>query len=338
MARSYANILTSIWRDAGFRGLPAAAQRAYLMLVTQPDISAAGTLPLTPGRWAGLAPDTTVDDIRRVLVTLSDARFVVVDGQEEELLVRSFVRHDNGWRNSKRRPAILDAARDARSPRLRQALAEEFRRLGLPTAGLDGPIGPDPDADSPSDSPSGLPPVDNASQEAFSQVEGLSDSPSDRTSDSNRVVVTKGEYLDPPNPQPPTPTPCAAADPPGPPPVTPEEGARSRTDLVAEIRAIRPEWSARSIERTLRHPDITDRPWPLVIAAALTVARDPASQAPGRLRHDGPWWHTAAHTASHTAAAALPQPCGKCGPNRLVDLDDGRVARCPDCHPLATTA
>ena len=340
MARSYANILTSIWRDPAFRVLPGEAQRCYLMLVTQPDISAAGTLALTVGRWSGLASDTTPDDIRRALATLSDTRHIVMDDQEEELLVRSFVRHDNGWRNSKRRPAILDAARDTRSPQIRQALATEFRRLGLPTAGLTGPLGPDPDADSPSDSPSDHDSVDNTSHEAFSQVEGLSHSPSDSTSDSDRVVVTKGEYLRPPNPQPPTPNPCTAeaAEQPEPSTVTPEgEGARSKTDVVTQVRGIRPEWSARSIERTLRHPDVTDRPWPLVVGAMLAVAHDPASQAPGRLRHDGPWWHTAARSAGRDAAAALPPPCGQCGPNRLIELADGRAARCPNCHPLATT-
>ena len=47
MARNYANVLTAIWRDPQFLGSPAAAQRALLLLVTQPDISAAGTLALT---------------------------------------------------------------------------------------------------------------------------------------------------------------------------------------------------------------------------------------------------------------------------------------------------
>jgi hypothetical protein len=44
MARDYANIVTAIWRDRDFRALTAADQRMYLLLVTQPDISAAGTL------------------------------------------------------------------------------------------------------------------------------------------------------------------------------------------------------------------------------------------------------------------------------------------------------
>ncbi len=35
------------------------------------------------------------------------------------------------------------------------------------------------------------------------------------------------------------------------------------------------------------------------------------------------------------AAADLPAQCGHCGPGRLIDLPDGRTARCPVCHPGA---
>lgn len=31
------------------------------------------------------------------------------------------------------------------------------------------------------------------------------------------------------------------------------------------------------------------------------------------------------------------QHCGQCNTNRQIDLPDGRVARCPRCHPLRDT-
>lgn len=136
--RSYAHIMTAIWRkDVEFRALLAADQRMYLLLTTQGDISAAGTLPLVISRWADLAPDTTEDDIRTSLARLSAGGFVVIDYTTQELLVRSFVRWDKGYGNAKRRPVILDAAASTTSSILRSALATEFERLGLPTAGLD---------------------------------------------------------------------------------------------------------------------------------------------------------------------------------------------------------
>jgi hypothetical protein len=136
MARDYANIVTAIWRDRDFRALTAADQRMYLLLVTQPDISAAGTLSLTFGRWSSLASDTDPSDIRSSVDRLTADRFVCVDHVTEELLVRSFVRHDKGYRNSKRRPVILRAAAEIVSPALAAMLANEFVALELPTDAL----------------------------------------------------------------------------------------------------------------------------------------------------------------------------------------------------------
>lgn len=206
MARSYANIITAIWNDPDFRALPSGAQRDYLMLVTQPNISAAGTLPLTIRRWAALASDTTAEILLHNFKVLGTANFIVVDDEAEELLVRSFVRHDNGYGNRKRRPVIYRAALETQSPMLRRALATEFARLGLATDGLsDGPSPPDGPAPRKQDVSGEPHEADNlATVTVFPQVNRLSDSPSDRTSTSNGVVGCNGEYLLPAtrNPQP----------------------------------------------------------------------------------------------------------------------------------------
>jgi len=132
VARDYAQIVTAIWRDRDFRALCAADQRMYLLVTTQPDITAAGTLPLTVGRWSTLAEDTTPDDVRASLERLAATRFVCMDTVTEELLVRSFVRWDKGYGNPKRRPVILRSAAEIVSPALAAMLAEEFVSLGLP--------------------------------------------------------------------------------------------------------------------------------------------------------------------------------------------------------------
>lgn len=36
-----------------------------------------------------------------------------------------------------------------------------------------------------------------------------------------------------------------------------------------------------------------------------------------------------------TAGPGLPEPCGTCGPGRLLETPDGRAKRCPRCHPGA---
>jgi hypothetical protein len=102
--------------------------------------------------------------------------------------------------------------------------------------------------------------------------------------------------------------------------------------LIADVLAIRPAWSARSLRRILTDPDITRRPWPSVRSAALAVARDPNSKQPGRLAHDGPWWE---RPPAATTAPARPPWCGDCDEQtRLVDPDSPH--RCPACHPLNT--
>ena len=114
-----------------------------------------------------------------------------------------------------------------------------------------------------------------------------------------------GPVLVVPLPHSPTPSPLAAPEPVRPlwpfalPDATPEEGDQSGVDqtpeqLASTIRRLRPEWSTKSIERALADPSVAERPWPVVCAAAVAVARDPESKHPGRLAHDGPWWTGAA--------------------------------------------
>lgn len=131
MARTYGNIITAIWLDPDFRSLTAAAQHTYLMLVTQPDITSVGILPMTLRRWSNYAADTTVEGLSSALRYLSDRRFVVIDEDSEELLVRSFVRWDGGYKNPKRLMAIKSAAIAVNGGLLRGVLAGELDRLSI---------------------------------------------------------------------------------------------------------------------------------------------------------------------------------------------------------------
>lgn len=131
MARSYANIVTSIWRDAEFCGLSAGAQRTYFMLISQPDISAAGTLPLRLKRWAKTLRQDQQHHLSEWLNELADHHYIVVDLEAEELLVRSFIRWDRGYTNSKRQPVILEAMSLVTSPELQEVLRSESDKLGF---------------------------------------------------------------------------------------------------------------------------------------------------------------------------------------------------------------
>jgi len=56
--RHYAQLATSIWRPGDeFSQLSVTAQWVYIMLISQPDISAAGVLPLALKRWSARSKD-----------------------------------------------------------------------------------------------------------------------------------------------------------------------------------------------------------------------------------------------------------------------------------------
>jgi hypothetical protein len=225
MARDYARIVTAIWRNEEFRSLEESAQRLYLLLVTQPDISAAGVLALRVRRWADMSRDSTAEGLVGVLKELEAGRFVVVDWEAEELLVCSFIRWDGGFNNRKRRPAILAAVGEVGSQVIVRHLVVELQRCGItlpsdsPPDSLSGAA--DSDVDSLSGSPSGatstisdvvpghqpLPQVDSLSDGVFSGTPlGITnhdrgvgsfpqvDSLSDRLPDSPRLVSSKDEY------------------------------------------------------------------------------------------------------------------------------------------------
>lgn len=174
MPRNYGQTTTSIWTDQDFVGLDLAQQAVYFMLKFQPEVTAAGTLPLTYRRWASNARDLTGGTLEDYVGQLVKRGHLAIDEDTEELLIVKFVKWDQGYSNSKRRPVIESAAKAIRSPMLRSILAGELERLGL------------------SDMASAL--VPNSPP----------DMASDRESRFDRVVVKKDDHIATHNPQPTT--------------------------------------------------------------------------------------------------------------------------------------
>lgn len=182
MARSYAQFSTSMWRNADFLALPSMMKMVYMLLSSQPDVSAAGVLHLSVVRWARKSPDTTVADINRALDGLAARRFIVLDRDSEEVLLRAFLRWDNGYKNPKRQPAIKDAANEVESAAIVSALTVEFERIDMPhryrgqcvraTGDAAEPAEPEPEPDS------AFPQVDSLSIAINGNEEGVS--PSER--------------------------------------------------------------------------------------------------------------------------------------------------------------
>ena len=131
MARGHGRILTSIWEDADFLALDEREQRLYLFLISQPNLNHAGLLDLTLRRWARKARGLTSAELEKLLQALEAARFIVMDDDTEELLIRSFVRNDGVWRMPKVMGAMVSGALEISSKRLQYALLEEMDRIPL---------------------------------------------------------------------------------------------------------------------------------------------------------------------------------------------------------------
>lgn len=125
MARTNALVKCSIWdRESNFRALTRAGQRVYLLVLSQPLINNCGIVPYVPERWWRMAADDNRDDFDQALAELTRERYVIVDEETGELLVRTFIRHDR----IEGQPNLIKAAwrewRAIESDTLRALLAE----------------------------------------------------------------------------------------------------------------------------------------------------------------------------------------------------------------------
>ncbi|MGX6508265.1 hypothetical protein [Rhodococcus sp. SJ-2] len=130
MPREHGRILSKIWRDPDFRALSESAQRLYLLLLSQPNVSNAGTLPLQISKWSKGCDSTDDDDIRRSMAELAHRDFAYFDADTEEALIRSYIRNDGVLKQPNIMKNALRCARAIESEYLRLAMAIELRKIG----------------------------------------------------------------------------------------------------------------------------------------------------------------------------------------------------------------
>lgn len=127
----YVKLQRSIWQDPDFLRLDCSAQRLYLLLISQPDITHVGVLPLMPGRWSRLSADTQPVDISTDLAVLESSRFVVVDRDTEELLVRTYLVYDEAHKLTNGSKSLVSAHDRVLSQHLRDTLADVLSTVGV---------------------------------------------------------------------------------------------------------------------------------------------------------------------------------------------------------------
>ncbi|QAB17507.1 hypothetical protein Leucomu_05840 [Leucobacter muris] len=129
VARNYASIKTDIWGSVDWKQLPSGAQWLYFALLTHESLSRVGVAEWRPGRLAALAEGETAASIRRWAAKLEERRFVFVDNATEEILIRSFMKHDGLLQNPNLWPAIGAAFAGVYSPTLQRRIAHEVQKL-----------------------------------------------------------------------------------------------------------------------------------------------------------------------------------------------------------------
>lgn len=128
MARDHARILVSIWADKDFRRLDRTSQRMYLTLLSQQKLTYCGSLDYLPGRLSTLAADETPATVEATVRDLEAKRFLVVDRDVSELLIRSFIRHDGLLSSPNMCKAMLKDRAALLSDDLRDVVDDELRR------------------------------------------------------------------------------------------------------------------------------------------------------------------------------------------------------------------
>lgn len=130
MAR-FSKLWFSIWSDDDFTALDDAPQKLYLLLISYPTRTYAGVLPLTLNRWARASRDATVESVTDALKALEAARFVVVDWDTEEVLIRTFIRNDEVCKQANCMKSAIDSFEHIQSQKIRWAIYREISG-GLP--------------------------------------------------------------------------------------------------------------------------------------------------------------------------------------------------------------
>jgi len=129
MARDHARLYLSVWNDPDWRNLTVAAQHAYALLVSHQRLSYCGVLDYFPSRISTLASDLTERKVRAAVSALEVARFVITDESTDELLVRSYVRHDGVMDRLNMGKATAVAVEQVCSAQIRDAVLNELGRL-----------------------------------------------------------------------------------------------------------------------------------------------------------------------------------------------------------------
>lgn len=129
MARDHARIRLDIWSDEDFVALPSTSQWLYIRLLTHGSLSYCGVTDWRPGRLASSAVDLGATDVEMFAAPLEAGAFLIIDRATEEVLVRSFVKHDGLLDKWNMAAAVARTFTAVASKPLRGVVVHELKRM-----------------------------------------------------------------------------------------------------------------------------------------------------------------------------------------------------------------
>lgn len=129
MPRDHARFQTRVWNDRDWRRQTIGAQHMYWTLCSQPTLSYCGAMDWWPGRLAQLAKDADEETVYAAIKELLDGGYVLLDAETNEILVRSYVRHDRVLERANMGKAMGRALEQVVSLDLHDAVMVELARL-----------------------------------------------------------------------------------------------------------------------------------------------------------------------------------------------------------------
>lgn len=129
LARDRANIRVDLWADGDWRRLSVGAQHLYQQILTHPTLNYAGVADWRPGRLAALTAGRTAEEVRSDAQELAASHFIHVDDATEEVLVRSFARHDGVIKHPRLHVTMANAFAGIASTDIKEFFAFEIQKL-----------------------------------------------------------------------------------------------------------------------------------------------------------------------------------------------------------------
>ena len=130
MARTSATFPISIWDDKSFVSLGRDSQWLYVALLSQPELDAAGVLPMRERRWSHiLAQGTDMAEVQAALAELTATGWTYCDDTQQEVFVSGFFEYGDIHKQPRRVIAAREAISRLFSRELRVVASAELDAL-----------------------------------------------------------------------------------------------------------------------------------------------------------------------------------------------------------------